>query len=225
LQNYLVELDCGLRPLALPERAAQVREVRAHLEEAVAARREAGATDADAQLSAIAQFGHAEDLARTMVEAWRRREKGLNRRGFWSAAALLLALNWALTLIALVLLGLAHRSTGGWHTTNPGAGLIAVYLFTTAATGYVTGRIFPRRAARAALCVVAATYLFSFRHLSIGHLSVGHWLLGTVGFVLAWVITMLFTVAMNVATFGLPTILAAWAGSWVSAQSRMEVAR
>ena len=146
LENYLSEVAAHLNALPVKRRTEELREMRAHLENAVMVNREMGQSEEDAAQNALAQFGTAEDLGDNLVWAWKREVK-LNKRSFWSAATCSMAiimfmpfLVYPLVLPHLNPLGLAHFSVKEllWW-------LIGVRFAGPILAGAVTGLIFSKR--------------------------------------------------------------------------------
>ncbi len=84
LEDYLSEVAAHLGALPIKQRNEELREMRAHLENAVIVSRELGQSEEEAAQNAVAQFGTPQDLGENVVWAWRREEK-LNKRSFWGA--------------------------------------------------------------------------------------------------------------------------------------------
>ena len=97
LETYLSEVAARLGALPAKRRDEELREMRAHLENAVIVNREMGQSEDEAARTAVAQFGAARDLGENIVWAWRR-GRMLNRRIFWVAVV-----STPLTLLALML--------------------------------------------------------------------------------------------------------------------------
>ncbi len=93
LEAYLDQVAVHLSALPAKRRTEELREMRQHLLNAITVNRELGQSKEDAAANAVMQFGTPEDLGDNLVWAWRREEK-LNKRSFWGAAALALALTF-----------------------------------------------------------------------------------------------------------------------------------
>ena len=75
LEDYLSEVAAHLSALPAKQRNEELREMRAHLENAVVVNLGQGQSEEDAVRNALVQFGTAEDLGSDLVRAWRRGEK------------------------------------------------------------------------------------------------------------------------------------------------------
>ncbi len=134
LEAYLAGVAVHLSALPAKRRADELREVQAHLESAVAAVREGGASEAEAVGAVLEQFGQAKAVARGFVAAWRR---GENRRRVivmkqriifgTSLAVVVLAAAWLLfvaTMISRTIFPegqlLIHASEGSSLTVQQG---------------------------------------------------------------------------------------------------------
>ena len=74
LEDYLSEVAAHLSALPVKRREDELREVQGHLETAVMAMREGGASEAEAVVAVLEQFGQAKTVARGFMAAWRRGE-------------------------------------------------------------------------------------------------------------------------------------------------------
>jgi uncharacterized membrane protein len=84
LENYLAEVAAYLGPMPAKRRDEELREIRAHLENAVIVSRELGQSEKEAAQNVVAQFGTPQDLGENVVWAWRR-GVAQNKRSFWTA--------------------------------------------------------------------------------------------------------------------------------------------
>ncbi len=91
LEDYLSEVAAYLTPLPVKRRNEELREMRAHLENAVIVNQELGQTEEDAVQNALVQFGLPEALGENVVWAWRR-EKKLSLQSCLKAAACTVAM-------------------------------------------------------------------------------------------------------------------------------------
>ncbi len=144
LEAYLSEVTMHLGALPAKRRSEELREMRAHLENAVIVSRELGQSEDEAAQNAAVQFGTAQDLGKNLVWAWRRGEKR-RKRDFWGAAACAAALTVSLpflqnTPLETPLLSL-FRFLGTGGQAGPPAQLALLAL-----AGGACGLIFPRRA-------------------------------------------------------------------------------
>jgi len=109
LETYLSEVAAQLSPLPPSRRDEELREVQGHLESAVAAMREKGASEAEAAVAVLEQFGQAKVVAHGFVAAWRRGEnkrKGIvmKERIFFgtSLAMVTLAAAWLMFVMTMI---------------------------------------------------------------------------------------------------------------------------
>ncbi len=144
LESYLAEVTRQLGPLPVARRNEELREVRQHLLDAVMVNKERGQGEDEAAASAVEQCGDPEELAHSLVRAWRRGVK-LNYRDFWGTVAGfwvmergLLGLNLWLTLHTHTLLNA--------HSWLFGAGVLTLHVGVLPLTGVILGLAFPRRA-------------------------------------------------------------------------------
>ena len=93
LEDYLSEVAAHLSALPVKQRNEELREMRTHLENAVLVSHERGQSENEAAQSIVAQFGTPQELGKSTVTAWRRGVM-LDRRSFWGAAALTVALTF-----------------------------------------------------------------------------------------------------------------------------------
>lgn len=158
LENYLSEVNAHLGTLPPKRRADELREMRAHLENAMVVSREMGRPEAEAAASAVEQFGAARDLGENVVWAWRR-GRTLDGRRFWGAAACAFVLTLFLpflqdTPLENPMLGL-FRSLGVGGQAGPPAQLMLLAL-----AGGVCGLLFPKRAFGGIVLGVTAWHAF-----------------------------------------------------------------
>jgi len=120
LESYLSEVSAHLGALPPKRRAEELREMRAHLENAVIVSRDMGRSEAEAAANAIRQFGTPQDLGGNLVWAWRR-GRSLDRKSFFGAiASSLILLNTmpylviALTCMLVVPFADLMRATCHW---------------------------------------------------------------------------------------------------------------
>ena len=91
LESYLSEVAAHLSALPVKRRNEELREMRAHLENAVIVNQELGQSEEDAAASALVQFGLPEALGENVVWVWRR-EKKLSLQSCLKAAACTVAM-------------------------------------------------------------------------------------------------------------------------------------
>ena len=149
LETYLSEVAAHLNALPPKRRAEELREMRAHLENAIIVNRELGQSESEAAQNAVAQFGTARDLGENVVWAWRR-GRTLNRRSFWGAAVCALLLSFLLpslrdTPLGPPLVNVVNLLSNGHGWAGGSANLIVNIVFHSLAGG-ICGLIFPKRA-------------------------------------------------------------------------------
>ena len=86
LEAYLDQVAAHLSALPAKRRNEELREIRAHLLNAVAANCKMNQPQEEAARNAVVQFGMPDELGKSLFVAWQREEK-LNKRSFWGAAA------------------------------------------------------------------------------------------------------------------------------------------
>lgn len=156
LETYLSEVSAHLGALPPKRHAEELREMRAHLENAIVVSHELGRSEAEAAANAVAQFGTARDLGENLVWAWKRGRRK-DRRSFWGAVALT-----PLTLLGLML-AISHLPDfripwlDSYCATHEGSGEVigmalseAMFLTAFGLAGVVAGSLSPKRAVRAA---------------------------------------------------------------------------
>ena len=197
IEQYLSEVATHLSALPAKQRAEEMREMRAHLENAVIVNRELGQSEDEAARNAVAQFGTARDLGENIVWAWRRGEKRQNW-GFWGAVA-----STPLTLLSLML-AMSHMPSfqipwlDSYCAAHKGFGEIigmavvqGMFLTVFMVAGAVVGTLTPRRAVRA-ICLgltvffVGWTLMDGRSGLPIGGYRLG-WILAAV--LAAWMVS------------------------------------
>ncbi len=158
LEQYLSEVAAHLSALPAKRRNEELREMRAHLENAVIVNRELGQSEDEAAQSAVAQFGTPKDLSENVVWAWRR-GAAQDRRSFWGASLttpiVLCLLSFVMNQRAFDLLldsFLPHNFLL-FLGKHPGYGMDftrALFLATFGLSGLAAGLFFPKRAVRGA---------------------------------------------------------------------------
>lgn len=83
LEAYLEEVATHLDALPVKQRNEELREMQAHLENAVIVSRELGQSEEEAVANVVMQFGTPEHLGGNLVWAWRRGDQRQNNRLFW----------------------------------------------------------------------------------------------------------------------------------------------
>lgn len=154
LENYLSEVAAHLSPLPPKRREEELREMRAHLENAVIVSREWGHTEEEAARAALAQFGTPQDLGENVVWAWRRGESQ-SKRSFWGAVVSTPLMLTCLLLLENQYIGLLGHILPSWFNRycvrHPHIGMDlvqGVFLLVFGIAGGVAGSVFPRRAVR-----------------------------------------------------------------------------
>lgn len=145
-EEYLAEVSAQLIRMPASRRAENLREMRAHFEDAVAAGVERGASEEDAARQVVRQFGAPEALAAEEISAWRREQKAA-RRNLWKVAACYLGCSYLEDLYTL----LQNYFTGAHRSYDlPINGEIVVFsLWSTVTTLIlvaIVGKVFPRQA-------------------------------------------------------------------------------
>lgn len=160
LDTYLADVAARLGALPPRRRDDELREMRAHLEAAVAAGREDGLSEDAAAASALAQFGPPpHEAAAGIVRAWKRARNGRNVQLAGAGAitlALTMLLPWLLFPLEKPLVMRAFQSHDQW------IGLLVLFWQTPPflVAGAVSGFAFPRRAVAGTGLAVAAYELF-----------------------------------------------------------------
>ena len=163
LESYLSEVSAHLGALPTKRRAEELREMRAHLENAVIVNQEMGQTEDEAARAAVAQFGTAQDLGENVVWAWRR-GRVLDGRSFLGAAAV---------TALMVCLGLFLMDQGHIYSYLPAwfnrrcaehpeyvmSFVRGTFLATFGLAGLVAGGLFPKRAVRGACLGLVAFWI------------------------------------------------------------------
>jgi len=214
LESYLAEVAAHLSPLPPKQRAEELREMRAHLENAVIVNRELGQAGDEAVRAAVAQFGKPEDLGENVVWAWRRGKRTGRRKDAWSfsgAAACVMALvSLEVTLLRTPENSFLHSPDNTVHPWFVGLGVLSVAMIAQALAGWIGGFAFPRRA------VLGATFAVA---LPCG---IGVWL--TISKSIQYGRPDDFYAAayrlLSNLVFGAITVLGAWAGSRWRAKNR-----
>jgi hypothetical protein len=142
---YLEHVATGLRALPSDVREAELEEIEQHLQALTVAHIELGLPQQDATRAALRQFGAASQVARTLVQAWKR---GQERRLPGTLAG---AVGWSIAgSIAATgiqfLLSYLFPITLGMTTVAIASRIYGAPWALTLATGYITGRMAPRYA-------------------------------------------------------------------------------
>ncbi len=150
LEGYLSEVSAHLGALPRKRRADEMREMRAHLENAIVVSRELGQSEHEAAQTAIAQFGTAQVVGAGAVTAWRR-GRALDRRDFWGAAVCAVVLVFLLTRLTPHLQAFLPPTPARGFVRPPfsawlWAWWIAWLMPTFLLVGGTSGFLFPRRA-------------------------------------------------------------------------------
>ena len=149
LETYLSEVAAQLSPLPSKRRNEELREMRAHLENAVTVNRELGQSEDEAAQTAVEWFGTPKVVAEETIASWRRGVR-LGRRDFWGAAACAIALPslvtplmvWLQTSLPTPAQGFAQPPFSAWLWTEWLFWLMPTFLL----TGGISGFLFPKRA-------------------------------------------------------------------------------
>ena len=153
LEDYLSEVAAHLSALPVKQRNEELREMRAHLGNAVIVSRELGQPEEEAAQSIITQFGTPQELSGNVVWAWQR---GLarDRRSFLGAAVttlLMVCLGFLFMNFSYGFLGsLLPLSFGAsFIVKHPNFGMAFVQgtlLADFGLAGLAAGALFPKRA-------------------------------------------------------------------------------
>ncbi len=153
LETYLSDVAAQLGPLPTKRRNEELREMRAHLENAVIVNRELGQSEEAAAQTAVAQFGTSEAVSQATVAAWWRGES-LRKRDFWGIAVCTFALS---QVVPRLLTPLVLPPINQYLFSRPPVPLIWLWLALLgyyaclyALLGGVGGMIFPRQAGKGA---------------------------------------------------------------------------
>jgi len=224
LENYLSEVAAHLSALPPKRRAEEMREMRAHLANAVLVNQEMGQSQDEAAQSAIVQFGTPPDLGENIVWAWQRGETR-SRRGLWGAAACALAVQFLVPLPMIPLLAAYFNPISPAHLSTAQSVFLAANLTLTLGVpllaGAASGFLFPKRA-------VAGTGIGAIAYFCLA-LAIGGYLLthhAPVTSPVSASSVFLSTTSQSV-TSGLVSLLSAWAVSrWRKARTgRARLAR
>ena len=204
LETYLSELTKQIGALPTKCRNEEMREIRAHLENAILANRNLGQAEEVAIENAIAQFGTPSELAASLVWAWRR-GAAVNKRSLLGAAtatvlvlwlmSFLMNQNWYTSHLLLVL----PRASYLYFVKHQAFGMVVTQLmlcFNFGLAGGAAAVLFPKQAVRGA-CLGLAVYWIGWIVI-MGTGYGGFW-----RFLSNW----LFEI------WTLSTIICAWAGS------------
>lgn len=202
LENYLEQVAAHLSALPAKQRSEELREMRAHLENAVIVSRELRHSEEEVAQNIIAQFGTPKDLGENVVWAWRR-GVARDRRSLLGAAVtttLMLYLGFEARGLGLLdgidilpqtfLKYLDKHSSYGIDSTQ------AMIMMIFGLAGIIAGCLFPKRAVRGACLGLAFFWVGSVAAFGLGY--------GGVWRLLSHIISDGWT---------LTAIIAAWAGS------------
>ena len=145
LESYLAEVTRQLGPLPVARRNEELREVRQHLLDAVMVNKEMGQGEDEAAASAVEQCGDPEELAHSLVRAWRRGVK-LNYRDFWGTVAGFWLMESGLSELLDLLshhLQILLTTNHSWPLT---AAVLSLVMGALLLIGTIVGVAFPRRA-------------------------------------------------------------------------------
>ncbi len=213
LEEYLAEVERNLAPLPSARRNDELRELREHLLYAVAASRQQGLSEDDAVRAALEQFGAPENIGSEVVSVWRRGERRESLRSFFGAAICMTVLSsLGITLISKVV---NMKSEAYIHQSwLMSVGLFLSQALVMALAGGISGLTFPKRAVKGTAFVVVVMYAIILGpSLVRTALTAGS---------LREVLVAVFIVIFNVAIFGMPVVISAWAGSqWRGRHSRL----
>jgi hypothetical protein len=174
LESYLSEVAAHLSALPIKRRNEELREMRAHLENALIVSRERGQTEDEAAQSVVAQFGPPTELGENVVWAWQR---GLarERRSFWGATAVttlmlclsgmapvnLLRFDYWRSGVEYTMVTLLLDLCGINHLHSSTAVVQGMFLVDFGLAGLIAGTLFPKRAIWGVCLGMALTWLAS----------------------------------------------------------------
>jgi len=207
LENYLSEIAIHLGPLPEKRRAEELREMRAHLENAIIVNRERGQTEDEAVRAALTQFGVPEMVGQSTVTGYWRGE-ALNTRSIWVTAA------WSYGVMAVLtplfnLLAMAYfkqfnsANEPGWLQNYSLSFVIAVPIL----IGCGIGLLFPKKA-------VVGTRYAAIARCVVGVASLSYWFIPAFrGSSHISLMSVVSSWACQTILCGFLTLLGAWAGS------------
>lgn len=195
LENYLSEVEAQLVALPVKQRGEELREMRAHLENASVVNRERGQSEEEAVQSTVAQFGTPKDLGENVIWVWRR-GVAQDRRCFLGAA---------ITTTLMLYLGFEARGLGllnsigilpqtflnylGEHSDGVMDPTEVMIIMIFGLAGMAAGCLFPKRAVRGACLGLAFYQLGSLAVFGLGYGGVWRFLSLTFGWSLAAIIS------------------------------------
>ena len=143
--GYIRMIEARLRPLPPTDRAAELLEVRQHLEALAQAQQEAGVSEKDAWCGALSRFGDAATVGNDLCRAWKRRNRTAEWRLFAGATASVLVGIFGIGLLQWAALR-ALNGTAAVTWAIAGLNLVGPLL-----VGLMTGALVPRKATQAVL--------------------------------------------------------------------------
>lgn len=207
LEDYLSEVAAQLGPLPVKRRNEELREMRAHLENAVIVSRELGQSEEEAAQNIVAQFGPAQDLRENIVWAWRR-EQMLNKRSLWGAAACTLVVMGLVPLLLLpIFVAYPFEPMGPVRWESVKWVFYSLQFGSPVLAGIMSGVLFTKRAIAGA-AVGTALYCAGFAVLASGAMIHG----GIVSNVSDY-LGCVSQIIMRSVEVGLVTLLVAWVSS------------
>lgn len=227
LENYLAEVAARLHSLPTARRNEELREIRAHLQSALALHQEQGQTEDQAAKTALAQFGTPEAVGQELVAAWRRGEM-LQKRSFWGAAACALAL----TLLVGALEGhwmplLTGHAMQIVKTHPHSLSLLwlaaASFMAGTAVRvviGAISGFAFPKRAVSGTALAMTLWGIYGLGKVFYNFAHLPHAVAAKLPHEMVYILAISSIVGLTLSAS--LTILSAWAGSrWREKQMRL----
>jgi hypothetical protein len=207
LETYLSELAAHLSALPTKPRVEELREIRAHLENAVAGYQAQGRTEEASARAALAQFGTPQAVGSETILAWRRGER-LYRRSFWGAAACTLAVRFLMPFLLAPLETVYLHPTSPGHFVGPSVWVLCGFnIAGPILAGAVSGLFFPKRA-------VAGAGLGLVAYFSLALAIRGYWFAhhGMATYPVSFQ-TILLSLTGQFVTGGSVSLLSAWAVS------------
>ena len=144
LEAYLEQVAAHLSVLPAKRRIEELREMRAHLENAVIVSCELGQTEEEAAQSIVTQFGTPQELGQSIVAAWRRGVM-LDRHSFWGAAACTFALLFLAAFSEGPFVRAYFNPISTTHLPTARYALLAFELFGPLVAGTITGSLFSKK--------------------------------------------------------------------------------
>ncbi|MCW3062332.1 MAG: hypothetical protein JWQ02_4153 [Capsulimonas sp.] len=174
LQEYLTAVSTHLSGMPVSRREEELREMRVHLRDAVAADVERGVSEEDAVRNTLSQFGASEVVASEAMSAWRR-ERAKSQRTFWTVVVGYLTSGYLLDLLPLLLGALANGHIAAVVPSSAHAARMAVWgVANSLVIVAVLSAMFPRQAVSGLATAMAIKMLLFATFLVIISLTLAH---------------------------------------------------